>query len=73
MSKEETGNKEASGSSAGFDSGFKGIKDKMESCCGTEGKWPDCRTMFEGFKNACFGNSAEEDSAGPDEPKKGCC
>ncbi len=73
MGKEEAGNKEASGSSEGFGFGFKGFKEKMKACCGTEGKKPGGNTMFEKCMNACFGHSEEEDSAGPDDPKKGCC
>ncbi len=73
MSTEEKDNKEASGSSEGFGSGFKGFKDFIAGCCGTEGKGPDCRAMFEKFKNSCCGHSGAEDSADKDGSKRGCC
>jgi hypothetical protein len=57
MSKEETGNKEASGCCEGFGFGFKGFKDAMKACCGTEGEKP----------------AKEDEPVVKDEPKKGCC
>ncbi len=74
MSKEEKDNKEASGCCEGFTGfGFKGFKDAIAACCGTEGERPGGGSMIEKFKNACCGHSEKEDSAGPDNPKKGCC
>ena len=73
MSTEEKDNKKASDSSEGFGAGFKGFKDFIAGCCGTEGKGPDCRTIFEGFKNSCCATEGKEASAGKDESKRGCC